>query len=86
MNKALLNAIKDEVIRIANSDSISLADEFGSPEKFKEWLISFTIINVKKTLECGIAEAYDIVLGDGSFGDLLDSCRAVALKNAEQNA
>tara|TARA_R110000824_G_scaffold172434_1_gene350331 strand:+ start:50668 stop:50922 length:255 start_codon:yes stop_codon:yes gene_type:complete len=74
MNKELLNAFQKIIIDGANENGILLQNEFETKEDFKTWMISFTIATVKKEAGLTIQEAYDFVLGDGSFRDLADSC------------
>ncbi len=70
MNTKLLNTIKDELIRIANEKGIVLQDTFGTPEKFKQMIISLTIDSVMQARQIPLDQAYDIVMGDGAYQDM----------------
>ena len=67
----LLNEVQKLLIDFANKNNISLHAEFGTVEKFKRFVIAFTI---KSLTEIGveIAKAYDIVMGDGAYNRLAD--------------
>ncbi len=65
----LLNEVQKLLINFANENNISLQSEFGTVEKFKQFVIAFTI----KSLTDGgveISKAYDIVMGDGAYSRL----------------
>lgn len=65
----LLNEVQKRMVDFANSNSISLHDEFGTVEKFKTFVVAFTI---KMMVDIGIeiSKAYDIVMGDGAYTQL----------------
>jgi hypothetical protein len=67
----LLNEVQKLLINFANENNISLHAEFGTVEKFKQFVIAFTI---KSLTDIGveIAKAYDIVMGDGAYNRLAD--------------
>jgi hypothetical protein len=67
--KELLNAVQAMLIEFANSNNISLRDEFKSVDQFKQFVIALT---VKSLTDNGIetSKAFDIVFGDGSFEQL----------------
>jgi hypothetical protein len=72
MNTELLNAAKDQIIKIANSNSMNLKDEFGTPENFKNFVVSLTIKMVMDIGKISIQEAFDLVMGGGSFQKMSD--------------
>ena len=65
----LLNAVQKLLVSFATESGIDLRAEFGTVEAFKKFVIAFTF---KQLVELGVAvnEAYDMVLGDGSYDDL----------------
>ncbi len=65
----LLNEVQKRMVDFANSNNISLHCEFGTVEKFKTFVVAFTI---KMMVDIGIdiAKAYDIVMGDGAYNQL----------------
>lgn len=68
----LLNEVQKMLIDFANKNSISLHDEFETVEKFKQFVITFTI---RSLTEIGIelSHAYDMVMGDGAYNRLADA-------------
>ena len=76
MNIELLNAAKDFIINQANEEGVLLADIFGTPEDFRQAVISIVITTVMDIMSVEMPEAYDIVMGDGSYQKLLDMCWA----------
>lgn len=77
----LLNEVQKLLIDFANKNNISLHAEFGTVEKFKQFVIAFTI---KSLTDNGVevAKAYDIVMGDGSFTALADEIFAATYPKA----
>jgi hypothetical protein len=64
-----LNKVQTLLIDFANKEGINLADSFGTPEEFKQFVISFTIrALVQMGLE--VSEAYDMAMGQGSYEEL----------------
>lgn len=74
MNTELLNNVKNLIIATANKDGRSLQDDFGTVEKFKDFVIAFTLRSLTEVMGMDISEAWDIVMGDGSFQTLCDDC------------
>jgi len=74
MNTELLNAIQNMLINFANENAISLADEFGTREKFSQFVFSFTIKSLVDICGLDTKAAYDFVMGDGAFAKLADEC------------
>lgn len=74
MNTELLNKVKDMVIGIANKSGRRLQDDFGTPEKFKDFIVSLTIKGLVDHCGMEIDAAFDIVMGDGEFKRLCDDC------------
>mgnify|MGYP006967052016 CR=1 FL=1 len=72
MNVQLLNAAKDQIIKIANENNINLKDEFGTPDKFKQFVFSLTIKMIMEIGSMTVEQAYNIVMGEGSFQQLSD--------------
>jgi len=67
----LLNKFQTVVIAYANDNNISLQAEFGSVEKFKDFVVALLF---KMLIDMGksTAEAYDLIFGDGEFNKLAD--------------
>ena len=72
MNHELLNTVKSKIIEIANAEGRILANEFGSQDQFKQFVISTTI---KGLIDQGatLPQAYDLVLGEGAYKQLADA-------------
>lgn len=68
----LLNAVQRYMIDFANAKGIILADEFGTVDEFKKFVIAFTI---KTIVDLGrdVSEAYDIVMGEGKYDELAEA-------------
>lgn len=69
-NLKLLNAINAKLVEVANESGIDLRKEFGTPEKFKEFVVSFTIKSVMDIRGISVEKAFDTVMGEGSFDAL----------------
>ncbi len=69
-NLKLLNAINAKLVEVANENGIDLRKEFGTPEKFKEFVTSFAIKSVMDIRGFSVEKAFDFVMGDGSFDAL----------------
>ena len=65
----LLNAAQAFIVKFANDNQVNLEAEFGTVEKFKEFVIAITF---KTLVDAGIAvnEAFDLVMGDGAYSKL----------------
>ena len=72
MNHELLNAVKNEIIAIANRECRCLADEFESQDHFKQFIIS-TCIKGLTDQGATLPQAYDLVLGEGAYQELADT-------------
>lgn len=72
MNTELLNAIKNLLVKFANENNIILAHEFGTPAKFKEFVIAFTFKQLKE-LGVDTKDAFDMLMGDGAFDEMANS-------------
>ncbi len=68
----LLNQVQRKIIDFANENNIDLRTQFKTVEKFKEFVIAFTI---KSLVDIGmeINKAYDLVMGDGKYEELANS-------------
>ena len=73
-NITLLNKVKDMIIAKANKDGRSLKDDFGTKEKFKDFVIAFTIRSLVEVIGMTTKEAFDTVMGDGEYQRLADDC------------
>lgn len=74
-NTKLLNAVQKQIIKFSNEQGITLASEFKSVDDFKRFVVSLSmqmLIDAGKTVQ----EAYDIVLGDGSWRQLSEDVRS----------
>lgn len=71
MNTNLLNQVKSLILSHANENGIDLASEFEARSDFVNFVISCTL---KSILDLGVPvdQAWDIVMGDGSFESLAD--------------
>jgi len=71
MSKSLqvLNAAKDFIVKDATARGVNLEDEFGTPDKFKEFVFAMTFKALK---DGGLStqEAFDVVAGEGAFEDM----------------
>lgn len=74
MNLELLNAAKDMIVNQANKDGLSLADIFGTPEQFRQAVVSMLIVSIMDIMDVEVSAAYDLVLGEGSYQTILDDC------------
>lgn len=74
MNLELINKVKDMIIAQANKEGRLLSDDFKSEDEFKQFVISFAIRSCQETLGMGIEQAYDTVMGEGSYKRLADDC------------
>ena len=74
MNKELLNKVKDMLIAKASEDGRDLAKDFGTKEEFKKFVIAFAIRSCQENLGMSVSEAYDTVMGAGSYQRLADEC------------
>lgn len=66
-NLNMLNAINQMLVKVANENGIDLAVEFGTPEKFKTFVISFSIKSVMDIAKVNLVAAYDMVMGTGAY-------------------
>lgn len=73
MNVKLLNEVKNRIIAFANDNSINLQAEFGTVEKFQQFVIFFTIRAIVEICGLSVAAAYDIVAGDGAYAEMADA-------------
>jgi len=69
----LLDAVKDMLIEFANKEGISLEHEFGSRDKFAQFVIGFTIRNLVEVCNMTISEAYNAVMGEDAYQQLAES-------------
>lgn len=69
----LLNKVQEFVIKFANENSVNLHDEFGSEDKFKEFIVS---LSVKTLVDSGLSveTALDLVLGEGDYAKIANDC------------
>jgi len=70
MNTELLNAVKDQIINIANENGMILKNEFGTVENFQKFVFSLTIKMIMEIGNISVERAYDMVMGEGSFQNL----------------
>ena len=72
---ALLNKVQRLLIDQANASGTNLADEFETPQDFKDFVIAFTF---KGLMEAGATteEAFDAVCGEGECKALFDRVTA----------
>jgi hypothetical protein len=70
MNLQALNAVKNKIVKFANEKGIDLQAEFGTPDKFKNFVISLCL---KTLIDAGATpqEALDAVLGEGTYESIL---------------
>lgn len=67
----LLNGMQRLLIDFANDNGISLRDEFGTVDQFKQFVMAFTF---KVLIDEGfsVPDAFDRTFGDGSYSQLVD--------------
>lgn len=67
----LLNRVQRLLIDFANANSISLDAEFGTVERFKEFVIAFTF---RTLTDAGMSTeaAFDAIFGGGAYEDLAE--------------
>lgn len=73
MNLELLNKIQVMLIEFANKNGISLQAEFGTVEKFKQFVMAFTVKAIVDICGMAVNQAWDIVFGSGSYEQLAES-------------
>ena len=69
--KDLLNKMQAKMIEFANASGINLEAEFGSVEKWKEFVIAFTFKNLTE-VGLSVEEAYNLIFGDGEYEKLFE--------------
>lgn len=72
MNTDMLNNLKTVVINHANKNGINLSAEFGTPEEFRQWLISFAFSALTTKGGLSTDQAFDAIFGDGAYKALAD--------------
>ena len=67
----VISLVQASVIETAKIKGINIQDEFGTVDKFKNYILSFTI---KTLVDFGIEVkvAFDMVLGEGKHRELAD--------------
>lgn len=75
----LLNKVQSMLITFANEKGISLKEEFGSVDAFKQFVIAFTF---RSLTDAGLATdaAYDAVFGIGAYEELAENVWNAARK------
>lgn len=68
----ILNKIQRLLIDFANEQGIILQDEFGSVDKFKKFVIGFTIRSLTE-LGADIKDAFDFVMGDNAYQKMAET-------------
>ena len=69
LNTEVLNGLKSLMINHANENQINLRAEFGTPEKFNNFIVNFAI-NQLVELGMPIEKAFDAILGAGEYDKL----------------
>jgi hypothetical protein len=72
MNTKILQTLSSLLIKTANEKNISLQDEFGTREKFQQFVIAMAIKSVMEIGNLSLKDAYDFVLGSGEYQKLSD--------------
>ena len=62
----LTNKVKDMLVEFANEKGINLQEEFGTPAKFKWFVIGFTVTSLVNA-GLSVDEAVDATLGAGTY-------------------
>jgi len=70
MNTELLNQARKLITDGANANGVILSEQFESPEKFNEFVISYTIQQIQDITSMTTEEAYNIVMGEGAYQQL----------------
>tara|TARA_R110002167_G_scaffold121011_2_gene299206 strand:- start:679 stop:918 length:240 start_codon:yes stop_codon:yes gene_type:complete len=73
MNKSFLNAIKSNLVAAANIKGVNLNEHFATDADFKQHVIAIAINYVMKQGK-STQEAYDFVMGDGSYDKMKNAC------------
>ena len=68
----LVNEVRELIVVFANKNEINLQAEFGTREKFQEFVMAFTF---KQLVDHGVEvpQAFDAVFGDGRYIELVHS-------------
>ena len=69
--KDLLNRVQRLLIDFANQNSISLDAQFGTVDRFKEFVIAFTF-RVLTDAGMSTEAAFDAIFGGGAYEDLAE--------------
>lgn len=78
MNTKVLNEIQRLIINFANEKGILLQAEFGTPEKFKQFVIAFAF-KILTDNGMSVKNAMDFLMGDGTYDQI-----STAVWNAAQ--
>ena len=68
----LLNDVQKQIIKMANESGIQLKDHFKNGDDFKQFVFSFTLKSLVDIGKIPFNQAYDMVMGDGSYKQLSD--------------
>ena len=71
----LISEVQSKMVDMASTKGIDLAEEFGTPGEFNQFVIAYTLKTLRK-LGRTSEEAWDIVFGKGSYQDLFESMLA----------
>lgn len=72
VNLKLLNDVQGQIIKMANESGISLKDHFKGVDDFKQFVFSFTLKYLIDTGKIPFNQAYDMIMGEGSYKQLSD--------------
>jgi hypothetical protein len=73
MNTELLKKTQSAIIAVANKNGIDLKAQFGTKEKFGDFVVFATIQALMDQGGFAFRDAYDAVMGSGEFQRLSDA-------------
>ena len=73
INTTALTQISKLVIETATRQGISLHEQFGTRERFQQFVIALTIQGIMDVGGLELPAAYDLVMGDGAYRALSDA-------------
>jgi hypothetical protein len=68
----LLNAVTKKIISMSNAKGVDLKAEFGTVANFQKFIFSLTVRTIMDVMNVNLEEAYNLVMGVGSYKALAD--------------
>lgn len=69
LNTKVLNGLRRLIIDFANEKGILLQSEFGTPEKFKEFIVALAF-KILTDNGMSVKNAMDFLMGDGTYDQI----------------